>query len=293
MTRQRMFLVALTAATAAIAVALWLRGADFYTLAPWDRMRHPDHEALRSSGSWGLTLGVAGTALVVLNLSFLLRKHLRSMRRFGTLRRWMEMHVASGLLAPLLILYHSTFDLRSSVAITATVALGVLALTGIVGRFIYALVPRAPSGAELEREALEGRLAEARAGLEGLIPADDALWDRLEALATPRLGVPRTRLACPLLLPYFLVGKLSLGIRLRAVARHLRSRAGGRGAEVARGLAEAVQARRQLQLFGVYRGLLRWWRSLHRIFAVLMVVMMVAHVAAETWLGYAGVGASS
>ena len=287
--RHRAFVIGLGAVCVAVAAALWFRGASFYTTAPWDRLRHPDHEALRSSGSWGLGLGLIAAALILANLSFLIRKHVRALRRAGSLRAWMDMHVASGLLAPLLVLYHSAFHPRSTVAIVASVALLVLVVTGIVGRFIYALVPRSAAGQELEQADLERRVAEAHEAVEPALAADPSLAPRLDALGAAPGRVPRTRLGCLVALPGLLLGTLWLGIRLRRLGRALAAAAGEGGADLARGVFDVAMSRRQMHLFQVYRELMRWWRSLHRVFAVVMVLMLAVHVGAVLYFGYGGV----
>ena len=61
----------------AVTVALAYRGYSFYKLSLDDRVEHPDFRTLRPSGLVGNGYGWVAALLVVLNLSYLIR------RRFG------------------------------------------------------------------------------------------------------------------------------------------------------------------------------------------------------------------
>ena len=281
--------VLLWAAGAAAAAGLWFYGADFYLTDPWDRMDHPDFARFRSSGSWGHGLGIVGTIVILVNLTFLLRRHLRSFRRFGPLRAWMDMHVFSGLVGPVLIVYHSAFLPRTWMAITAAVALGILVVTGVVGRFILSMIPRSVAGAELGRGELERNLEAARAHLMEHLGEDDPVWATLDRLSRAPLHIPRTKLGCLGLLPVFMAQTWVLGLRVRRLGRSLSDRLGGTQDERAVRLdsvRELTVVRKRLHVLNVYRELMRWWRGLHRICAVIMVVAASVHVGVATYFGY-------
>ncbi|MCC6624942.1 MAG: hypothetical protein IT385_27090 [Deltaproteobacteria bacterium] len=264
----------------AVTVFLWSRGGDYYATHPWDRGAHPDDATLRSSGAWGHGLGIAGTGLILLNLTFMLRRRVSAMRRFGPLRLWMDMHVVTGLLGPLLVLFHTAFLPQTNVAIIAAVALIVLVVTGIVGRFIYAMVPRTLAGAESGPEEVAARLDAARDHIARHVPPDDPLWPELDRLGVdPR--VPRTTVGCLLLLPHAMTSTALVRLRLRALAR-------AHPGVALDDLKELVIVRRRLHTLGLYRRLLAWWRGLHRVAALVMIVTMIVHVVVALYLGYAG-----
>ncbi|MCB9727214.1 MAG: hypothetical protein H6746_01890 [Deltaproteobacteria bacterium] len=287
--RQRTLIGLYLFAGLALAIGLWVQGASFYTTHPWDRASHPDYEFLRSSGPWGLGLGIAGTFLILLNLTFLLRRRVRSFRRFGALRIWMDMHVVTGLLGPLLIVYHTTFHLRTTVATAAVIALAVLVATGLIGRFIYAMVPHTVAGVEMGRAELERHLEGRRAHLHATVADDDPVWARLDQLSRSSVKVPTTKIGCLILLPWFGLESLLLRLQLRSLGHALVARASHTPAdatEMLHDVREIVLTRKRLHVLAVYRELLRWWRALHRVFAVVMVAMAVLHVGVVLYLGY-------
>jgi hypothetical protein len=229
-------------ALVAVAAGVYI-GADYYHLPAADRVHHAQHGALRSSGSVGLACGVAGTALFLVNLSYLLRKRLLSLQFLGTLRAWMGMHVVSGILGALLVLFHASFLPRSALGILALSGLGIVILTGLVGRYLYALVPRAKDGHEMDAPELRAHLLKLREELAAAgIPAEQILGRKeLKALKQRLKGRPEARL-----LPL-----------AKAFARD----------------------RRRLARLNELRGLLGSWRFFHRWLAIVMLVLAGFHVA--------------
>jgi hypothetical protein len=148
----------------ATAVAVW--GHDYYRLGPAARPFHVHHDLLRPSGRAGLTFGTVATVLFVLNLGYLVRKRLIHIRWLGSLRTWMSFHVVTGLTGGSLIVLHSAFAPSSALAILALVALAITLLSGMIGRYLYAKVPRSLEGRELELEQVRERLHACRHQLE-------------------------------------------------------------------------------------------------------------------------------
>ena len=246
--------------------ALWLLGADFYGAHPWARADHPSEPWLRSSGAWGLTLEITGATLIVLNLVFLLRKHVKALGRFGKLKTWLDLHVLSGLLGPLLVVFHTTFELRTDVAATAAIALAIVVATGVIGRYVFSMVPRHPSGMKLSRKALEKALVAALAGAAA-------------ASAPAPRRVPTSRVGCLFTLPLVSLQLSFARVRLWWQGRGLTT-------EEVHALHRLLLARRELHLFDITRGLLKWWRAIHRVVAVATVLLAVLHVVAVLHLGY-------
>lgn len=172
----RIYLVTGGAVTVAL-VLLFIAGASYYTLPFAARPFHDQHQVFRPSGEFGLTLGIAGTALMVLNLTYLARRQLISLEWLGSLRSWMAFHVLTGLVGPALILFHTAFAPTSYLGMLALCAMLVVVFAGVFGRYIYAVVPRSLSGRELELEDIRERLAGYRAQLSRL-GVDAGLLDR-------------------------------------------------------------------------------------------------------------------
>lgn len=275
---------ALLLAGAGVLAVGWLRHdfAAYYDLPTALRSGSPDHEALRPQGPLGLALGLAATALFLANLLYLLRRALRALP--GSLKAWMDLHVATGIGALACAALHSAFTLRDSPGGHALLAMAIVVAAGVVGRWFYSFVPRALNGRQQDLEELAGSVAaiagewdqsgrgfgaDVRAAVEGLV-ADSRLGRGFFARIA---GLVRSQ--------WQLRGRLAR-LRRDAVA------AGVPVAEVARTVALARRSHRlalQLAHYEEVRGLLSTWRWLHRWLALLLLLLTVVHVVVAVRYG--------
>jgi len=141
--------VALAAsASFALLACLAIYGASYYLLPLDQRPYSEKHELLKPSGSIGLKLGVLGTVLFFIIFLYALRKVIPWLGRWGTARHWMDFHVIAGITAPFVIAFHASFKFQGIAGVAFWIMVAV-ALSGIVGRYLYAQIPRSLSAAEL------------------------------------------------------------------------------------------------------------------------------------------------
>jgi len=197
---------------------------------------------------------------------------------FGSLKAWMTSHVATGVLALLCALVHAGMTTRDSVGGHALSALAALLATGAIGRYFDAWLPRAANGRELEIEEVQEQLA--RTGEQ---------WDKsqrgfIDEVRRELADLVRARQWNSSFVERVLAllsGQRELRRRLAALANS------GRAQGIAQARIDATldRARRahSTALAGAHledlRAILSTWRYLHRWVAVLMLVLLVAHVA--------------
>ncbi len=272
----RALAVGFVLALLALAWAVWNR--DYYGLAPHERPVHAAHGSLRPSMGIGLGLGIASAALVAVNLAYLARRSQR-VRWFawGSLRAWMSSHVATGILALLCALLHAGMSAGDSIGGHAFLALLVLFASGAIGRYLYAYVPRAANGRELELEEVRVRLARMTDAWRG---TQRAFADKARATIDGLVARRQWRSSLP-----GRVGALMLG--QRELARVLAGlRAEGRDAGIPPGQLEetlvlAREAHRTAIVvahFEDVRALVAGWRWVHRWVALALVILLVLHV---------------
>ncbi|MGA0058580.1 MAG: FAD-dependent oxidoreductase [Planctomycetota bacterium] len=265
-------------AVGVLGFTLW--HADYYGLPAAERAASPLHPHLQAKGAVGLTFGVLGVALFLFNLAYLLRRS-PSFGRWlpGNLRAWMSMHVFTGLAAFFCVLLHAGLAPRDTVGGHAFWSLAVVVCTGTLGRYLYAFVPRATNGKELESDQLRSRIAalsgewdrdgrgfggEVRRTVEELVEADRATWGK---------GFVRR-----------VFGILQSRRRLEAAFAVLRDRGRTEGvpADEIRALLALARRAHRLMLaaahFAEVRAVLGSWRYLHRWLALLMVLLTGIHV---------------
>lgn len=258
------------------AAAVWMRGRSFYLLSASERFDHPDYRLLSPGGPLGQGYGVIASALVLANLSYLLRRRFARWR-LGSMRAWLDIHVATGVLAGLFGLSHSALQLRNPVAAVTMLSLGLTLATGVVGRFLFLFVPQ-PKTERLEAGCLAFDALEPGLGR--------ALFARLGALPLPQL---RGRVSLPKVLWHQPGWWRDARRRKRLVRSMLEPYAALHPDEfrLLRGhVAETAALAADVSRAVSYDYLMRSWRGLHRFFALLMLAMLLVHVGVAWYYGY-------
>lgn len=255
---------------AGLAAALLYRGWSFYALSLEDRVEHPEFRQLRPSGVIGNGYGWIAALLVVLNLSYLVRRRLAS-SRLGSMRVWLDIHVFTGLTAATLVTFHSAFQLRTPIATTSAASLGIVVLTGLIGRFLHALTPAG------DRQRLRDALDDVEAAWPG---HRRELQTAIEALPGPVVPPNASLLRSVLMIPRWRrVGRK----RREALELILPTKGTKAFALAGRRLLKAAASEAGAQGMAA---LLRSWRGLHRFFALLMLAAVLLHGGIAWYYGY-------
>ena len=139
-------------------------------------------------------IGWAGVASMFVMQLYSLRRRIRALRNFGALHRWLDFHVFLGLQAFLLVAYHSVgVSPEPSLASINFALVSTIVATGLFGRFIYSLIPRARAEDAHAYAELGATL------LRGLTPPDALRRECRGVVDLIRLDLLRRRLLRPLL----------------------------------------------------------------------------------------------
>lgn len=171
----------------ALAVVLVIAGYgyDYYSLGAAERPFSPKHELLRPSGTIGVKLGMVGVFLFFLIYLYPLRKKWGWLGRQGNSRHWLDFHVVLGTAAPLIVAFHSSFKF-GNIAGMAFWSMLMVTLSGFVGRYLYAQIPRGLSAAELTKKEIEEKEEAIRKELEEQKKTFGFTVDALYHLPTPQ-----------------------------------------------------------------------------------------------------------
>lgn len=136
----------------------------------------------------GYWLGVAGGTMMLLLLSYPLRKYVRALHRLGKVKWWFLAHMLLGVGGPTLILLHSTYRIGSLNAAVAMYSMLVVAGSGVIGRFIYLRVHRSLSGQKASLEQLRARAGLDESETRSRLHFAPAVEERLLAFGEQQLG---------------------------------------------------------------------------------------------------------
>lgn len=275
-----------TIVVATMLAGILVVGEPYYVLPVAERVRHPFHAWLRPSGYVGQSAGIAALGIFVFLWLYPLRKKFRWLAFTGAVARWLDVHVATALLLPLLVTIHAGWRFGGVIGLGFW-AMMVVWSSGVIGRYIYARIPRSRSGVELDRN----QIAAERLRLLDQIASETGLDPKL---------VERTLATDPTPVGLGAVGTIRRMIAddraRRRAARKLRGLCAARGATnrgrqgriVGRAVALARQEMaltQQARLLDATHDLFRFWHVAHRPVAIGALVAVLVHVGVVVALG--------
>jgi hypothetical protein len=276
-------------------LAIFVYGFDYYKLASVDRPFSPKHHILRPSGPIGLYLGFMGVALFIGIFLYPIRKHWAWLGQIGTTRHWLDIHVIMGLTAPFIVAFHSTLKFRGIAGMAFWIMFAVSA-SGVVGRYLYAQIPRKLTTAELSRKELQ-ELQESlsqQLAAQHLLPEAD-----LRALLRMPDADRVNRLPIVVALVYMMILDV---VRMLGVAR-LRRHALSFGETLKtffgflptqqRELEKAIKAAadeaalsKRLLFLSRSQKVFHLWHVVHKPFSYAFAVLAMVHIGLQFVLGY-------
>ncbi|RMF13603.1 MAG: hypothetical protein D6761_10800 [Candidatus Dadabacteria bacterium] len=266
----RLFLLIPTA----IAAVFWLLGSDYYLSG--DRHAHPAHDLLQPGGQFGHLIGYVGTAILMTNFLYYIRKRVRWWPLPGSVAAWLDFHVFVGLTGSSLVLFHSAFLVNNTVATTSLFCLAMLAVTGIIGRYVHGQTPADLAAWRAAANLLSSELRRA------LPPAEWAAVQQFAEELGRTIRPARSPAQAAMTLLSGPVEALRLEYRIRVQARHWPAHQ----RPIRQWLKLQTLITRGERRVLAYRRILPEWRRIHRALALLMVLTMLVHVAVITWIGY-------
>ncbi|HSD67522.1 MAG TPA: hypothetical protein VLF95_12510 [Vicinamibacteria bacterium] len=269
--------------TGVAVLAVLAAGADFYRTPLLERAHHEGYWQWKAGGSTGHKLGMTGASMMVLMLLYSVRKRVGALRRLGPLGRWLDVHIYLGVFGPLLVVLHSTFKVQGLVALSFW-SMVVVALSGVLGRYLYLQIPRTRAGEELALAELETEDRELSSQLRARFRLDEAQLAKLDAL----VAIPeRTGLLGGFV--RLVTDDLRLRLGLRRFAASCRSVPRPFVREFERVARQKANVRRRILLWDRVHELFHYWHVLHKPFALVMYLFMAVHVAVALVTGYGGV----
>ena len=293
--RHKLRLRALYMLAFATNLAIFIYGFDYYKLSSIDRPFSPKHHMLRPSGPIGLYLGFMGVALFAGISLYPLRKHWAWLGTKGSTRHWLDIHVLMGLTAPFIIAFHSTLKFKGIAGMAFWIMFAVSA-SGVVGRYLYAQIPRKMSTAELsmrEVQELQETLSQQLAA-QNLLPAAD-----LRALLRMPDAKMVTRLSIVVALVYMMILDVVRVFRVARLRRHALSFGGymqtlagflpTRNREIEKAIhaaAEEAALSKRILFLSRSQKVFHLWHVVHKPFSYAFAVLALLHIALQFVLGY-------
>jgi hypothetical protein len=219
-----------------------------------------------------IVIGVAG---------YVARKRWRRLASVGRLPDWLQVHIFLCTMGPYLVLLHTSFKFGGIAAISFW-AMAAAVASGIIGRYIYAHIPRTMHGHLRSLAALQESATQVQAALGDVAPATRLA---LEPLLARREPPPRSLAGA---LRYAAAADWRSRSTVRRARRLLRPESlppleqrAVLGLVRERGTLE-----QQMSLLVPFQRLFNYWHVLHVPVALLMLLALVVHVTLAVMFGY-------
>ena len=279
-----------------IVASIAIYGAGYYLLPLEERPYSDKYSLLRPGGTIGLKLGIFGTVLFFIIFLYAFRRLIPWLGRIGTARQWMDFHVIAGITAPIIIAFHASFKFQGIAGVAFWIMLAV-ALSGVIGRYLYAQIPRSLSAAELtltelragERELSDALLSQSVYSAERVsralhVPTAEHI--RKISVLQAVVEMVSLDIALPFRLAALRRASLSFGAKIFTIGGLLSS--GNADVEqVVRLVKQKASLSKRVVFLGQTQRVFHLWHVIHRPFSYAFVVLAVIHIAVVMGLGFA------
>jgi hypothetical protein len=224
-----------------------------------------------------------------------LRKKWLWLSRQGSSKHWLDIHVMLGLTAPFIIALHASFKFRGFAGMAFWIMVAV-ALSGVIGRYLYGQIPRRLNSAEMSVKDLQDVQAELTEQLkeQRLLPEEDVR--SLLRLPSPERVQEMSILVALVYMMALDVGRafriaklrrgaLTLGERLTTLGGLLPTRHTALERAIFTARAEAATAKRILFLSRSQQ-VFHLWHVVHKPFSYSFALLAIIHIVVVTMMGF-------
>jgi hypothetical protein len=281
----KFFLLALYSVTLMIFISYVYDGLNFYLTPLIERPYHSDYRNLKPGGLRGHGLGIIGTLMMIYLLFYSLRKRTRLFGKAGSLSGWLDIHIYFGIMGPLFVILHTSFKINGIVAISFWSMIAV-ALSGVVGRYLYLQIPRGMRGNELDLAELDKRDQQLTQHILTTYSIEEKALSEIQQAIVGNLDPTRSMLRIFFSMLWADLSRFAKNHHIRLTllkitrihSSHLK-----RFIQIAR--RKAILHRR-VTLWYKIQELFHYWHVIHKPFALIMYIVLIIHVTVTILFGY-------
>ncbi len=266
----------------AVVVFLAWKGGRYYLLPGHARADLPQHAWLKPAGLWGHGIGVVATAVMLCNFLYAVRKRIGFLGGLGSLRTWMTFHVFVGIMSPIVIAFHAAFQSNNILATATAGSLAVVVGTGLIGRYMFGLLPKSGDhimGIDDLKEHWAALLSQIDESESHVTDVRALARLRNETARLPQVGSSLLVAAVRLPIDYF-TSRLHVH-SLRRLFPHRADYHLFRAAYLV-----LRRTRMQIAFYDSLRGFMSIWRVFHVVLSLFLVLIMTGHIGLSLYLGY-------
>jgi hypothetical protein len=151
-----------------------------------------DEEHLTPQSGLGYWLGIYGSLAMLLLIVYSLRKRVKSARALGSIPLWFRLHMTLGVAGPVLVIFHANFKLGSLNSNVAFLTMLTVAMSGVVGRYLYAKIHKGLYGSKAEVKEILDEADSLRQALGQEVEAANHIAEELHSFSKRIAAKPPT-----------------------------------------------------------------------------------------------------
>lgn len=242
-----------------------------------------DDNYLSAENGAGYALGIIGGSLMLLLLLYPLSKRISILSRMVPVRYWFGIHMFFGIVGPVMILFHSNFHLGSTNSSIALISMLLVAVSGLIGRYIYTNIHHGLYGKRITLNELKHELESKDTELLYIYKLNANLNKLMSAMESRALkeytGIFKS-----------LMDAVALSFNSRRLQSRFMRILNSSDNEGAAGLPNRAVARKfigrytatlqKIVAFRIYERMFSLWHILHMPLFIMMIITAVVHIFA-------------
>jgi hypothetical protein len=260
-------------------------GFSYYSTSLANRPRHPYYWLLKPGAFRSHGFGILGSLMMIVLLGYSIRKRTRVFGQKGSMKNWLNFHIFLGTTGPFFIILHSTFKLNGLVSVSFWSMIAV-ALSGIIGRYLYLQIPRTIAGNELSLQDVQNLNSQLMDNIKGKFELESREIDQMETELYPPLNKEAGLLTIIIALIISDISSFFKSRRIRKFLSYKFNIPRNDTRELVSLLQQRAKLDRRLQFWNRIHQMFHYWHVFHKPFAVIMYIIMLIHISITVWLGY-------
>jgi len=233
------------------------------------------HEPNR--GIWHPIAWIGSIGFIVMML-YSVRKRFAFMQDVGQLRYWLDTHMFIGIVATVFTTVHTTYKVGGIVSISFW-SMMLVAISGILGRYIYIQIPRNLSGNELRIDQIEEIMFEINNEIEKFSESDSRIAHYFQSISGPDESKKISAFEFAVKMFFNDIGNFFRTIGIWYDIKKTSDLSPDLKKRLFRLVKEKGKLVRSSNFLETSQRLLHYWHVFHKPFAVIMFIIMFLHIA--------------
>jgi hypothetical protein len=284
-TVHRIYIASFIIICAFTVIILSVNGYNYYKAPIEQRFFMQQNNLLKPSGLIGHGLGIFGSFFMIVGVaSYMIRKRVKALFKFGYLKYWLEFHIFLCTLGPILILYHTAFKFGGIVVVSFWSMVAVV-LSGVIGRFLYVQIPHTIQGQMIGMNELNSLSENLSHQLKDDFAIPEEIFARIQEISsTYRYKRVKFTTGLSLIIKDYIgiknvLRRLKHELKVAGISKSKRK-------EILLTAKSKLVVSRRIGMLQTMQKLFGYWHVVHLPFALIMFIIMVIHIAVEIVFGY-------